>query len=112
MQVKVAGYKAEGSDQIVPFTHAPLSRGWTLVKDWAVVDVSSLPKADADQVTADAIEAEADAIRDGLVNTLDAAMPMFPSEQKPASTEAQTLMEKFDALIEQFRQIARSTVRS
>ena len=112
MQVKVAGYKAEGSDQIVPFTHAPLSRGWTLVKDWAVVDVSSLPKADADEVTRNAIGAEAEAISDGLLSALDAAMPMFPSEQKTSTTDAQTLMEKFDALIEQFRQIARSTVRS
>ena len=83
-----------------------------MVKDWAVVDVSSLPKADADEVTRNAIEAEADAIRDGLLSALDAAMPMFPSEQKPASTEAQTLMEKFDALIEQFRQLVRGTVQS
>ena len=106
MQVRMAGYTAEGSDQIVPFTHEPLSRGWTKVKDWAVVDVSSLPRQDADQATADAIRAEADEISERLVNSVESAMPMFPSE-RPAAAKTDSLMEKFDALIEQFRQLVR-----
>jgi hypothetical protein len=103
--VKVAGFKADGSDLVVPFTNTPLSAGWTQVTEWTDLDSTSFEQAQADSETSEAIEREADMIRDGLLAKLDGSMPVYAPVPKAKSYGGSELQGKFDQLVELLRGI-------